>query len=189
MKTLRTIAVLAVTVSACSGLGCAARNVDLSQVERPARSPKLSAFDVFVGSWNWQAEILNADEQSRHWSGTARWEWTLDKRCLRGTLVAKSQAQNYEASGFWSWHPVQRTYVWWMFNNWGYPQEGSATYDESAKRWTMNYRSIGLDGTRSYGRHVLTVVDSDTLEWSAVEWADPLRLIKKIEMQGTYKRQ
>ncbi len=75
METLRTIVVLAGTVSVYSGLGCAARNVDLSQVQRPARSPKLSAFDVFVGSWTWKAEILNADEKSRHWSGTAQWEW------------------------------------------------------------------------------------------------------------------
>ncbi len=189
MRASRTITAFMIAIPVVSGLGCTARNVDLSQIDRPPRSAKLDAYEVFVGSWNWEAQMLNADQKGKEWSGTAQWEWALDKRCLRGTLVAKSQDHQFEASGIWSWHPTRKTYVWWMFNNWGYPQEGSATYDEQAKRWTMNYRSVGLDGTKSYGRHIMTVVDRDTLDWRAEEWADPLRLIKKMEMEGTYKRQ
>ncbi len=52
----------------------------------------------------------------------------------------------------------------------------------------MDYKSVGLDGTTSYGRYHMTVVDDDTLDWRMEEWADGLHLVKKMEMKGTYKR-
>ena len=53
----------------------------------------------------------------------------------------------------------------------------------------MNYTAIGLDGTTSYGRYDLEVVDNDTINWNSTEWADALRTVKKLDMKGTYKRQ
>jgi hypothetical protein len=75
-----------------------------------------------------------------------------------------------------------------MFNDWGFPQQGYAKYDQAKRQWVMNYKSIGLDGTRSQGRYIMRVVDNNTLEWELDEWAGPFRLIKKLEMQGTYTR-
>ena len=167
---------------------CTVQRVDLSGLAQPARAQELEAYETFVGSWTWDAVMLNATDLDRAWTGTAEWQWTLDKRCLEGKISGKSANTKFDSQGIWSWHPRSHKYIWWMFNNWGYPQEGKATYNAETKTWNMNYTSIGLDGTTSFSRHTMTVVNADTLEWDVVEWADPIHLIKKMEMRGTYKR-
>ncbi len=188
MKTMRTTVTLIALTAAVLASGCAARKVDFSEIERPPRAPELDAYNVFVGSWTWEAEMLNAEGPDKDWRGTAEWNWALDKRTLHGVMSAETERTKFEADGVWSWHPKKKKYIWWMFNNWGYPQEGKASYDEDAKCWKMTYSSVGLDGTTSYGRYYMTVVDDNTLDWSVEEWADPLRLVKKMEMTGKYTR-
>ncbi|MBI4716292.1 MAG: hypothetical protein HY763_00650 [Planctomycetes bacterium] len=179
--------VLALALLAASG--CAAPKVDFSQIKQPDRSAKLDAYDVFVGSWTWEADLANVEgETGKKWKGTAEWRWTLDKRCLHGSITAESGKTKYETAGIWSWHPTKKRYMWWMFNNWGFPQEGTATYDEDGKCWCMPYTSVGLDGTTSHGCYVMKVKDHDTLDWCMTEWADSLHTVKKMEMTGTYKR-
>ena len=168
--------------------GCTAQRIRLTDSLRPARAPQLDAYKVFVGSWKWEAEVLNAVEGEKAWSGTAEWEWALDDRCLHGRMSAKSNSAQFDSAGIWSWHPKNKKYMWWIFNNWGYPQQGTATYNEATQTWRMTYTSIGLDGTTSYGLYELTVVDNDTLDWTMTEWADGWHAVKKIEMIGTYKR-
>ncbi len=168
--------------------GCAAPTVDFAKINRPDRPDELKAYDVFVGSWTWEAEMLNAEAPHNKWTGTASWRWTLDDRCLHGTISGASGDTKYDSAGIWSWHPKNKKYIWWMFNNWGYPEQGSASYNEADKTWTMPYTSVGLDGTTSYGVHTLKVVDNDMLEWRLDEWADMAHWFKKLEMTGTYKR-
>ncbi len=168
--------------------GCAPREVDFSTITRPARAPELDAFDSFVGSWTWEAEVVNATGEGKCWSGTAEWRWSLDNRCLVGDLHAQSSLAEFDAKGLWTWNPRKRRYVWTMFNNWGYPQSGTAKYDDKSRTWTMPYRSVGLDGTGSYGRYTMRVADDDTLEWRQQEWADPMYLFLKMELKGTYRR-
>lgn len=168
--------------------GCMAPNVDFSAIKRPPRSSDLDAYAVFVGSWTWEAQVENAEGPGTKWSGTANWEWALDKRCLHGRLSAKSGDVAYEAAGIWSMHPRTKRYIWWMFNDWGYPQSGSASYDSKTKTWRMDYTSVGLDGTTSHGRYFVKVVDDNTLEWRMKEWADPLHFVQKLSMTGTYRR-
>ena len=178
--------VLGVTVAVLGG--CAAPTVDFATIERPARPAELEAYNVFAGTWNWEAEMLNAEGPDKTWTGTAEWRWTLDKRCLFGLMSTSNPRTAFESEGIWSWHPKSKKYVWWMFNNWGYPQEGTADYDEDNRTWSMRYTSVGLDGGTSHGKYTITVVDDNTLEWSMAEWADALHLIKKTEMTGTYHR-
>ena len=168
--------------------GCAAPQVDYTKIERPERPAELDAYNVFAGSWTWEAEMLNAEEPNKKWTGKASWRWTLDKRCLHGQMSADSGDTHYETAGIWSWHPRSKKYIWWMFNDWGYPQEGTASYDETDKTWKMPFQSVGLDGTTSYGSYSMKVADNDTLEWRLQEWADMMHLFKKLEMTGTYKR-
>lgn len=182
------VAALLASVASVTLAGCSIRHVDFSSFERPPIAPELEPYGVFVGSWTWQAVMRNVDGAGQEWTGTAEWGWTLDNRSLRGRLEAASGATKYHAEGLWSWHPISKRYIWGMFNNWGYPQRGVASYDENAKCWRMDFKGVGLDGTTSYGRYRMTVIDKDTLDWSLAEWADPLRLIKKIEMNGTFKR-
>lgn len=174
--------------AAVLGTGCAAKQVDFSRIKPPQRPSELDAYDVFVGSWTWEAEMLNAGGDDRKWSGTAEWHWTLDKRCLRGTMASQNKSVKFEAEGIWSWHPREHRYIWGMFNNWGYPQRGTAKYDAAQKHWHMTYKSVGLDGTTSHGEYHMRVVDKDTLSWSMTEWADRLHMVKKAEMTGKYTR-
>ncbi len=169
--------------------GCAAPKVDFAKIAAPPRAPELDAFNVFVGKWKWEAEMLNAEGPDKSWTGAAEWKWALDNRSLAGTLSAQTSRAKFDAAGMWSWHPTKHRYMWWMFNNWGYPQEGTAKYDAAKKSWTMNFVSVGLDGTKSHGRYTMDVSDNDTLKWSLTEWADGLHLVTKAEMKGTYKRQ
>ena len=187
MKTRGVIPGVVPFVAACLS-GCAAPKVDFSQIERPARAAELDEYNVFVGSWDWHAEMLNAEEPDKTWTGTGQWEWTLDNRCLQGRLSAKSGRTNFDSMGIWSWHPKDKQYFWGLMNNWGYPQHGTAKYDKDSRSWTMPYTSVGLDGTASHGEYRMKVVDDNTLDWSMVEWADGLHMVKKMEMKGTYKR-
>lgn len=186
MNLIRT-STLFMTLVVAGLIGCAAPTVDFSKIQRPARSAEMDAFDVFVGSWSWQAEMCNADEKHRSWSGTATWLWTLDQRCLHGQLSAKSDDVAFDTAGIWTWNSKSKKYIWWMFNNWGYPQRGTARYDAAKKSWTLDYSSTGLDGTPSCGQYRITVADHNTLKWEMTEWT-PLHLAKKMEMKGTYTR-
>ena len=168
--------------------GCSAPKVDFSTIERPPRAEELDAYDVFVGSWDWKAEMIGVEGPDRMWTGRTEWEWSLDKRCLQGTMSAANPSAEFKATGIWSWHPKRGKYTWWMFNSWGYPQEGTAKYDTDDRRWEMPYKGVGLDGSASHGLYRMTVVNRDVLEWRMIEWADATRLIKKMEMRGTYTR-
>lgn len=169
--------------------GCSGGKVDFTQIKAPPRSEQLAAYDVFVGQWDWQAEVVNAENESdRQWTGAAEWAWALDNRCLMGRMSAASTNANFDVLGMWSWHPAKKQYIWSMYNNWGFPQQGTARYNASDKTWTMSYTGVGLDGTTSHGVYTMKVVDNDTLNWHMTEWADAMHSIQKIEMTGTYKR-
>ena len=189
MNGLRRISVLTVPVAVLLVSGCASPQIDFSTLERPARAAELDAYNVFVGEWTWEAEVVNAEGLDKDWTGTAKWGWRLDDRCLHGTISGKCPSAGFDAAGIWSWHPKKGQYIWWMFNNWGYPQQGTAGYDDQAKCWSMDYTSVGLDGTTSYGRYRMEIIDNDTLKWTMHEWADMMHLFPKMEMKGTYKRQ
>ena len=179
--------VVAAMILAASG--CAAPMIDFSGIERPERAAELDAYKVFVGQWTWEAEVVNAEAPDNKWTGEASWAWSLDDHWLHGQMSAKSANAGFDAGGIWGWHPKAKQYKWWMFNNWGYPQEGTALYNEDSRTWTMDYQSVGLDGTASYGCYHVSVVDDNTLDWDLTEWADAFHMAKKLEMKGTYKRQ
>lgn len=186
MKTLRRRSTLAVLVAFTVG-GCGPKTVDMSQIHKPPRPAALDAYNVFVGSWNWQAEMLNADAAHRSWTGTAEWQWALDNRGLHGHLMASSGDLSFESAGLWTVKAGTDKYVWWMFNNWGYMQHGKAHYEPNCRCWTMPFKSTGLDGTPSEGEYKITVVDNNTMTWELHEWST-LKLAKKIDMKGTYTR-
>ncbi|HNQ22044.1 MAG TPA: hypothetical protein PKK06_03015 [Phycisphaerae bacterium] len=188
MRRIGSIGVLAVIVATVLLPGCSAPRVDFTTISCPPRAPELDAYNVFVGKWNWQATLLNADKEDEAWTGTAQWDWTLDNRCLQGHMSVKGAHAEFQSVGLWSWHPKADKYVWTMFNNWGYPQHGTATYQAATKCWRMSYKSVGLDGRTSYGIYTMKVVNDDTLEWTVKEWRFPLHLFKKMEMTGTYTR-
>jgi len=177
---------LAFPIFICSG--CVVRNVDFSDIRQPARAAQLDAYEVFVGSWDWEAKMIDASKGHESWSGMARWYWSLDRRVLEGRMESKSGDLQFQATGMWSWHPRDKKYIWWMINNWGYPQEGTARYYKNSQTWVMDYRSVGLDGTTSYGRYQMDVLDNDTIAWKMQEWLDPIHAIRKTAMVGTYKR-
>jgi len=188
MRRTTTIGTVLLGMAALLMQGCAAPNVNFAEIQRPARAPELDAYNDFVGSWNWEAEMVTAEGPGDKWTGSAEWKWTLDDMTLHGLLSARTEDAEFDAAGVWSWHPKKRKYIWWMFNNWGYPQEGTAKYDAANKHWTMDYKAVGLDGTNSYGRYEMTVLDQNTLDWRVTEWADVLHMIKKMEMTGAYTR-
>ena len=189
MKNAGRLLIVVVPLAAMLVSGCTDQKVDFSTIQRPERVAELDAYNVFVGKWNWEAELVNADEPDKMWSGTAEWRWELGNQWLHGVLTAKSARTNFNAAGVWGWNPNSKKYVWWMFNNWGFAQEGTASYCQKCRRWQMNYTSVGLDGTPSFGYYTMKVVDDDTLEWTNLEWADAMHMVKKMEMKGTYKRQ
>ncbi len=189
MSTPKTFLMASLAVLATLVTCCAAPKVDFGKIQRPDQPSELKVYDVFVGHWDFKAELINAEGQDREWSGSANWQWTLDDRFLHGAMSAKSARAGFDAAGVWGWDSSKKTYVWWMFNDWGYVQNGPARYDAAKKEWTMNYVGTGLDGTTSYGCYRITVVDHDNIDWHMQEWADVFHGVTKMEMQGSYKRQ
>ena len=183
----RTIVTLCI-VSALALTGCMSPKAGFAEIQKPATPTQMSDFKDFIGSWTWEAQLSTGEGEPEEWTGSATWDWVLGGTYLHGELTSTGPHQSFASSGYWGWHPTRRTYVWWMLNDWGYPQEGTAAYNAAEKQWTMNYHGVGLDGTTSHGRYTMKVVDQDTLEWTMTEWADLCRLFKKIEMTGTYKR-
>ncbi len=164
-------------------------NVDFSQIQKPLAPAEMVNYKDFIGSWTWEAERLSAEgEPLETWTGSAQWDWALGGTYLHGTMTSTGPDKSFSSEGFWGWHPGRNTYVWWLLNDWGFPQEGTARYDATNKLWTMTYTGVGLDGTNSYGRYTMRVADANTLEWTMSEWADWSQMIKKIEMRGSYKR-
>jgi hypothetical protein len=188
MKHRAMICYCALMTAVVFAAGCSAPTIDFADIQRPDRPAELDHFNVFVGSWVWEAELMNAEGEARNWSGTAEWGWILDDRCLHGLLSAKSTEAQYDSAGVWTFHPKKKRYEWTMYNNWGYPQHGKAKYDTDTKTWMMTYSSTGLDGRKSYGRHKLQIVSDDEVKWCNEEWADPLHMFKKFDMQGVFKR-
>ncbi len=189
MNAVKAVLSLGVVCATWVLVGCQAPTIDFSTIQRPARAVELDAYDVFVGTWKWDATVLNAKAGEEKWSGSAEWKWALDKYVLEGHLSARGAHAAFDADGIWSWHPKAKDYMWWMFNNWGFPQAGTARYDAATQTWRMPYKSVGLDGTYSYGLYTMQVKDKNTLDWTMTEWADALHCAKKIEMKGTYTRQ
>lgn len=186
-RTYRILLVMSAAVVAASG--CASLSKRIVEIQPPPRPAELDVYEKFVGTWDWEAEMVGAEDPgTKHWSGTAEWSWSLEKRFLHGSMSSRSERLSFDATGLWSWHPTKKKHYWWMFNNWGYPQEGTANYNPERQRWAMSYTSVGLDGTRSYGRYLLEHVSADRIDWRMIEWADPFRLVKKMEMIGSYKR-
>lgn len=185
---MRTIAVTLSVTFALLVTGCTSPAVDFAAIQKPAAPEQMSHFRDFVGTWTWEAERITEGEPEK-WTGTAKWDWVLGGTYLHGDMSSVGPNQSFSSSGYWGWHPKKKTYVWWMLNDWGYPQEGTAKYDPASKEWTMTYVGVGLDGTTSYGRYTMKVVDDNTLDWTMTEWADWCRCFKKVEMTGSYKRQ
>ena len=184
----RTITGVALLVSlTVSQFGCHANSARIA-LQRPAQPAEMNAFAPFVGSWTWTAKETTSGDAARTWSGTTKWEWALDNRCLHGQLTARAGDLSYDSTGMWTWNVSKRQYQFWMFNNWGYPREGVAHYNAADKSWTMPYRCTGLDGTNSHGRYTIKFIDDNTFDWTMTEWADALHMVKKIELAGQYKR-
>jgi hypothetical protein len=178
-----------VALLACAGgLGGCGGKEGYGDLQRPPRPAAMDAYAPFVGSWTWEADMTIRNQDPRRWTGTADWRWTLDDRQLAGRMSASSGDQAFESEGMWGLNPSSGRYVWWMFNNWGYPQHGTARYKAADRCWTMRYKSVGLDGTTSYGRYALRFLDDNTIDWCMTEWLDPFHLIQKVEMKGTYRR-
>ena len=167
-------------------VGCGPVDVDFATIEKPALPEELAPLGEFVGNWAWEAERVLPDGGAEKWTGTTTWGWTLGDMYLRGDLELNGP-KSFVSSGYWGWHPKKKTYVWYMLNDWGYPQEGTAKYDDETKCWTMNYSGVGLDGTNSRGRYTCEWKDENTVYWTCTEWV-PMTFIKKLEMTGHYKR-
>jgi hypothetical protein len=183
-----TMAVLMMAlVGSLSLVGCGPVKVDFATLKKPMPAPELEPLGRFVGSWTLEAERSTGDGNTEKWTGTATWKWVLDDMYLYGDLGMHGPI-DFIASGYWGWQPVKKTYMWWMLNDWGYPQWGTATYDDEQKLWVMKYKGVGLDGTDSWGQYTLQWVDDNTVTWEYHEWADLFKTIKKIEMRGAYKR-
>ena len=80
MRCVNRIGLTAAVVAAWLVSGCAASKVDFANIKQPARPAELDAYDVFVGSWTWYADMLNAEGPDKKWTWTAEWMSRLPRR-------------------------------------------------------------------------------------------------------------
>jgi hypothetical protein len=101
--------------------------------------------------------------------------------------VSQNQSTKFEAEKGVGWHPREKS-TFGNVQQLGLSAARHARYDADDHCWTMDYQSVGLDGTTSHGRYTVHVVDSNTMDWSMTEWRFPFHIGKKVEMTGKYTR-
>ena len=126
--------------------GCMKPQEKLATLQRPERSAEMDALETFVGAWDVEAEMLGVEGADRMWKGMAEWRYTLDGRALAGNMSLRNPKAPFQTQGLWSYNPAKKTYVWSIFNDWGYPQQGKAKYKVDKQTWVMDYVGSGLDG-------------------------------------------
>lgn len=166
--------------------GCSVTPMNVAALEQPGRAGQLNKYDMLVGSWTWEGEVIDAADTNRHWKGTADWHWTLEEQCLHSSLTATSDTISMKSYGAWTWHPAKEKYVWYTLNNWGYPEHGAASYDAATKTWTLTYNGIALDGRAVHGSHTYTLTDRETMTWT---WKEGGRFGQpRFELQAVMRR-
>jgi hypothetical protein len=171
--------------------GCQAPKADLDELMKPPPRPvELDQLEMLVGTWEGAGEmkVAGADEvMTSHGVETTAWEgdkWLLVSR-FDYSLGEQGKAIGV---GIWTWDPKAKKYRLWAFDNYGYCETGTATYDEDSRTWRLKTKSRNPGTGESYvGEGTLTMPDDDTQEWEFTYW-DDWKLNKCFEMAGTSRR-
>ena len=103
----------------CATMEPGGEATDLGSLVRPERAAEMDAFDVFVGAWDFKAEMMEVEGPNRMWTGLAEWKYSLDGRCLIGAMSLSNPQTQYQSEGHWTWNPGKQRYEFAIYNDWG----------------------------------------------------------------------
>lgn len=184
------LAGVAVVLLALTFAGCHQPDMDLSEMMKlQPRAAELAHLDIFVGNWEGigKAEMAGNDELITT-SGKESAHWEADGRILVDTYeyTMADVEDKYKGVCVMLWDPKAKKFRSWSFSNYGEVGEGTMTYDEATRTWTM--KGKGYDpatGHRTCGHGTVTFQDDNTQTWKWTEYARWLFLKFEImEFEG-----
>ena len=184
------LAGVAVILLALTLTGCQKPDMDLAEMMKlPPRGPELAHLDAFVGAWHGigKAKMEGSDELITT-SGVEDVRWEADGRILVDTYeyTMADVEDKYRGISVMLWDPKAEKIRSWSFSNYGEVGEGTMTYDEATRTWTMKGKGYDLaSGHRTCGHGTVTFEDDNTQRWEWTEYARWLFFKFKImEFEG-----
>jgi hypothetical protein len=173
-------------------VGCQQPKTDLSEMMKPPERPaELDRLEMFVGTWKGVAEMsVPGSDEVMTSKGVETMGWDADKWLLVSHFEYGAEGESpTRGVAIWTWDPRAGKYRVWTFDNHGYCEEGSATYDEDTGIWRFKTKSRSqVTGREFSGEGKLKMADDSTMDWDWTVW-DGWKLRKLFEMKGTTRRQ
>ncbi|HUU99207.1 MAG TPA: hypothetical protein VM487_26030 [Phycisphaerae bacterium] len=170
-------------------IGCQQQQVDMAEMMKP-RPAELDQLEMLVGTWEGTAEtkVAGSDEVMTG-EGVETYSWDADKWLLVNHFEYKTGDEGeMRGLAIWTWNAKAEKYRIWSFDNGGYCESRSATYDQETKTWHFKGKSRNtVSGEKFVGKGSSQMVDSDTQEWNYTVW-DGWKLRKLMEFKGTSHR-
>jgi hypothetical protein len=172
-------------------IGCQQPQVDMAEmVKAPPRPAELDRLDMLVGAWEGTAEmkVVGSDEVVTS-KGVETISWDADKWVLLSHFqYAMGDDEEMKGLEIWTWDAKAGKYRIWSFDNSGYCESGTATYDEETRTWHFKGKSRStVTGESFVGKGSAQMVDDNTQEWNYTIW-DGWKLRKLMEFKGTSRR-
>lgn len=172
-------------------VGCQAPKIDLDEMMKaPPRPAELDQLEMLVGTWEVTAEMkVEGSGEVMTGRGVETISWDADKWLLVDRFeYTLGDEGKVTGLAIWTWDAKAKKYRLWAFDNYGYYETGTATYDEDSRTWRFKTKSRNPGTGENYvGEGALTMVDCDTQEWNMTYW-DGWKLMKAFEIEGTSRR-
>lgn len=162
---------------------------EMSMPEKPKPAPQMQELASWIGSWEGDAELVNAPEgpsdMPTKFKGGHKTEWAL------GGLFLKTEGWHDMGEGnkenfveYVTWDPKAGKFRSWWFSDWGNVGEGWMEQDEDGKTYQFYGKGRDASGGRTSGKGSMTILTNDSNEWT---WCEKSSM-GKLELKGTNKR-
>jgi uncharacterized protein (TIGR02246 family) len=144
----------------------------------PSNYEHLKGFEGAIGSW--AAEANGGGEVAR-----ISFDWAENQNFITATFVTTFKNVSIGGATQWiGWDPAAKTVRSWSFHsNGGF---GEGTWTRNGKTWTIKTSATLPDGKKATATDVITVVDADTVTFSATDRmhdGKPLPDIKEVKLK------
>jgi len=173
--------------------GCDKPHMSMDDMKPPARPMELDKLNMMAGHWTDSYEMTIGNQPPIKTTGMATREWCCNNRFLSERYEGKMpDGTMMTGMGMWTWDAEDKVYRSWWFDSWGSMAEGTATWDESKRTWTMRGKSENpTTGEESSGKGMMRVVDDQTMEWQWTEcdgWGKPTMSMKGTSRKASMNR-
>ncbi|MCU0960555.1 MAG: hypothetical protein MUF48_10675 [Pirellulaceae bacterium] len=143
------------------------------QQNPPANYEHLKSYEALIGTWVYQGDIANSDEDDDESDGTemtirSSWKWIVNKTAVEvDWQFAFEDRPPFTGKSIIQWDPVQRGVNVTFFGSHGGTQRGPVDIDPQHNTWTHNLAGVGESGQAVSARAVFRLINPDQLSYQA----------------------